>query len=290
MKIHEQFDDVSEYLEVIVCDNCSNDDTEKVVNNFKKKGLPIKYYTNSMNIGFDLNIEKCYEVSSGDYICTIGDDDFFKIGSLKFIINLIQEYDFGVIYMEGDFITSSLVLSGQVKFEVYENSMDFLKKITHNASFISALVVKRDLLKKIDFQLYVGTQLAHFPYVIDTILDNQFNCHIKTKFFNYQDSNSAFDIYEVFTKNISFILEKYPKKISTIIRNQLILDLGNSIIILRRKSKCYFLKEEFFKLKKSFGKFILFRIYIIPVFILPKQFLKIYRYIFLNIYKYSVKN
>ena len=286
--IYNQFDEVSEYIEIIVCDNCSNDNTEDVINSFKIKGLPIQYYKNNINLGFDLNIEKCYKISNGDYIYTIGDDDFIKNGLLKLIIDIIQKNDFGVIYMEGDQIESEINILEPICTRTYKDSLMFLKKITHNATFISAIIVKRELISSFSFQQYVGTQIAHFPFVLDTILKNNTNCYIETKCFNYQDNNSDFDTYQVFGANIISILEKYPKLISNIVIKQLILDLGNSVISLRLKNKKYFIKNIFIKLKNAYAKYALFWLYIFPLFIFPKPFLKIFRYFFIKIFKFSI--
>ena len=65
-QIFLQYEEVSKSIEIIVCDNCSQDNTEQVVSSFKNAGLPIKYFRNSSNVGFDRNIEQCYKVSQGD--------------------------------------------------------------------------------------------------------------------------------------------------------------------------------------------------------------------------------
>jgi len=52
--------------EVIVSDNCSNDNSEEVVKSFNDARL--KYYKNECNVGYAKNLELCLERASGDII------------------------------------------------------------------------------------------------------------------------------------------------------------------------------------------------------------------------------
>lgn len=82
-------------FEIIVSDNCSTDDTEKVVKGFKDKR--IKYIRNKENIGYALNIKQLFWQASGDFIFTLGDDDFIlEEGTLSEILKVMRKYQLGV--------------------------------------------------------------------------------------------------------------------------------------------------------------------------------------------------
>jgi glycosyltransferase involved in cell wall biosynthesis len=65
-------------IEVIVIDDCSSDDTPKVLSEYKLKyPNQFKCLRNKKNMGIAYNSNKAFELSRGDYIALIGDDDFW---------------------------------------------------------------------------------------------------------------------------------------------------------------------------------------------------------------------
>lgn len=82
-------------IEIIIGDNCSDDDTKKVVKKFKDKR--IKYIRNKENIGYALNVRQLFQQASGDYIFTLGDDDFILDEKTFFeILKVMRKYKVGV--------------------------------------------------------------------------------------------------------------------------------------------------------------------------------------------------
>lgn len=59
--------------ELIVCDNCSTDDTEKIVRSFRD--ARIRYFKNENNLGLVGNANRCIDLSQGEYICILHHDD-----------------------------------------------------------------------------------------------------------------------------------------------------------------------------------------------------------------------
>jgi len=60
-------------FELLICDNASTDNTEKMVSTFSDPR--IKYHKNKNNIGMMNNWNKCVELSRGKYLMILGDDD-----------------------------------------------------------------------------------------------------------------------------------------------------------------------------------------------------------------------
>jgi len=66
----------SDRFEVLISDNGSIDDTQKVCNKFKESsGIPVKIIKNKTNQGFKENIFKIIRESSCEFIWFVGDDD-----------------------------------------------------------------------------------------------------------------------------------------------------------------------------------------------------------------------
>ena len=63
-------------LEVIVSDDCSSDDSERVLMSMKTSfPVPLIYERQDSNIGYDANLRRSMELASGDYLFVLGNDD-----------------------------------------------------------------------------------------------------------------------------------------------------------------------------------------------------------------------
>jgi glycosyltransferase involved in cell wall biosynthesis len=66
-------------FELIIANDCSTDNTEKFIQDFKKKNSDIiKGYCNIKNIGPKFNFIKAYQLAQGDYIAMCEGDDYWN--------------------------------------------------------------------------------------------------------------------------------------------------------------------------------------------------------------------
>lgn len=118
-------------MEIIVSDDCSTDDTAKVVKAFKDKR--IKYIRNKERLGSSLNFQKSFLRASGDYIFTLGDDDFILEENTLFeVLKIMRKYKVGM---------------GRIGAISYEKSPEYPYKVVILSSKL--LVVKPDKIKNI---------------------------------------------------------------------------------------------------------------------------------------------
>ncbi len=82
---------VNQEIEVIVSDNSSEDMTVQFLKEFSKRKLSFNWWSNSSNIGFDLNIKKLYEAAKGKYVWFISDDDVLVDGAIDYVVSIIKE-------------------------------------------------------------------------------------------------------------------------------------------------------------------------------------------------------
>lgn len=82
--------DVRDKVEIVVCDNCSSDDTPQVAERFRGQEN-FFYYRNTGNIGMLGNLSQTVSHAHGDYVWLIGDDDLLHKGSLERILQIIGE-------------------------------------------------------------------------------------------------------------------------------------------------------------------------------------------------------
>lgn len=83
-------------MEIIVSDDGSTDDTEKLVKSFQDRS--IRYIKNKIRLGTAMNFRQCFLASRGDYIFTLGDDDFILDEyTLQDIRKMIKYHNLGMV-------------------------------------------------------------------------------------------------------------------------------------------------------------------------------------------------
>jgi glycosyltransferase involved in cell wall biosynthesis len=81
---------VGDQVEIVISDNCSDDDTAALVERFRGK-LRIRYHRNARNIGPAANVVFVPSLASGTYCWMFGDDDLLVPGALREVLGLLRE-------------------------------------------------------------------------------------------------------------------------------------------------------------------------------------------------------
>jgi GT2 family glycosyltransferase len=88
--------------EIIIANDCSSDNTEKISKIFVKK-FPnlISYYKNKTNLGIIKNFNKAVNITKYDYICFLGADNRFKKTYLEKASKILdQNKKIGIVYTD----------------------------------------------------------------------------------------------------------------------------------------------------------------------------------------------
>jgi glycosyltransferase involved in cell wall biosynthesis len=156
-------------VEILICDNCSTDNTriicQRYVNNFEL----ISYNLNSTNLGFDGNIARLIELSSTDYIWFMGDDDELDSGAIRYILGLLN---METIY-SGIFVNYSLIdrLSNKIickrvvdmsKDIEFNDSNSFLNELGLAPNFLSSVIINKKFYNANEMYIFQGYQFFHF--------------------------------------------------------------------------------------------------------------------------------
>ena len=75
--------------ELIICDDCSTDETWEIISTYCAKDSRIKAFRNSQNIGFTRNFEKAISMCKGDFIALCDQDDIWLPNHLTVLLNNI---------------------------------------------------------------------------------------------------------------------------------------------------------------------------------------------------------
>lgn len=88
-----------ETIDLLISDNCSTDDLESCVNEFKSKGLKITYNRNQKNLGPDGNFLYCFNHAKGKYCWLLGSDDIPVKGFLNSLVTVLQGKEYGLVHL-----------------------------------------------------------------------------------------------------------------------------------------------------------------------------------------------
>lgn len=174
-------------VEVCILDNCSTDNTKKVVNEFRNK-INIHYKKNIRNHGMAYNIINVTKLAKGEFIWIVGDDDILRKDSvyrLKKMIESKRNIDF--FYVNAFSAKSEDLKNKDIKKKKLnkfgnineDKVVDFLDLINPNLSFdflggIFLSVFKRSLwmsnVNKISKKKLLGQKFSSlettFPHVV----------------------------------------------------------------------------------------------------------------------------
>jgi len=113
-------------IEIVVCDDCSSENTEQVVSEFLNDKR-VKYFKNEKNLGRVANYKNgLYDRSSGEWVVNLDGDDFFTYNTyIEEAVSLIMAHE-NVVFVQAGEIRKSKV-----------SEIEKLPKIKDESLFVS---------------------------------------------------------------------------------------------------------------------------------------------------------
>lgn len=127
--------------EIVICDDCSKDNTVEIIENFKKNsGLNIKIIKNHRNLGVIKNFEKAISNTTGDIIFLSDQDDYWFPQKLKdYSVAFMSHKDVDLIFSDAQIVDKNLKpLSGS--FFTYEQLTMPNKFVNNNLTNIMSFI------------------------------------------------------------------------------------------------------------------------------------------------------
>lgn len=156
-------------VEVIVSDNASTDGTKEYMEELVNKGKfkDLRYHRNEENIGADNNFVMCYKLAKGDYVWLLGDDDIIKGDIVSVIIEVIEKYFPGVVYIDSASEKMEKSQKSEISMDdrvsVCNDYVNWMLRV-NDCWAISAFICKKEIIEAIDFSKYV--QCKEMKYVL----------------------------------------------------------------------------------------------------------------------------
>jgi len=193
--------------EIIISDDCSKDETLKVVMSFKDKRIIL--FKNEKNLGYSKNLENCRKKAKGDIIYLMGQDDILGEDALLNTYKAFQKSeDIGAVTRPYFWFDRNI--NNPVRAKEQINSLnDNIIKITDNPQNVIAVFKTLDQLSGLAYR----RKYMDLPFHEDI-----FPCHVypfasifkKHPVVFLKDYNIAVRISSSQTRSVSSIYNKSP--------------------------------------------------------------------------------
>lgn len=158
-------------IEVLISNNASEDDTEKVVKSFQGRFKNIRYIKNDVNFGVEKNILKLLNNFQGDYFFLLCDDNILLPGSLKILKEAIIDNPDCSLFLSGyeNYFEKQKRIGIHQAFneskKISKDDIFDLVKIYHDSHLLSRLCLKRDFIDVEGFKRHIGSLYSHMYLV-----------------------------------------------------------------------------------------------------------------------------
>ena len=177
-------------VELLVCDNASEDDTPQVVAEVRERlakvGVAVDYQRHAENIGSDANFAFSYEQARGSFFWLCGDDDLIVPGGLAQLMPHLQDAegrpsDVDLVYATSYGFREDYQRERQVdpfgrRFHTLRNPRDVSMVVNIMFTFISGMVVNKERLESLpheDPAAFIGTNLVQLSWALPLLLHHR---------------------------------------------------------------------------------------------------------------------
>lgn len=266
-------------IELLVCDNNSEDLTQEVLRAVQAIDPSIRVIRHNTNIGPDHNIAKCFMLARGRYVWILGDDDFPVGGLLGRIMPILEKTVYGLVYLkpygyDADPISERpFSLGGKYEFTSLSS---FLYRVGAHLTFISSILVYKDFLGEQDFllgepnnllqmEIYLGAAARSSKY----LFISQYSVACK------RNNSGGYDFTEVFVERLNMVIDRHLQQRRPVaaraLRNAILLRYYPQYILFMRIHKDKKIQKNYSIFKKYYNKNIIFWIVVSPIFFLPRS-------------------
>ena len=169
-----------DFVEVIISDNDSKDNTKELVTKLDKEYNNIRYYRNNHNIWWLANIMKVAEYANWKYIWLLSDDDCVTDFSLWYVLEIINKENFDVMFCNS--VSSENmnigIEKGKNTYHVFDGISKYLNYLKNNYkwyknlisffSFYSILIIKTEYFRTGVLNFQSNINWNDFPHDIVT--------------------------------------------------------------------------------------------------------------------------
>jgi len=178
-----QLNEIDDYVEIVISDNASTDQTPEIIREYQQKYSFIKYFWNTENLGPDSNFDLAVRRSAGEFVWLFSDDDQLKPEAIKKVLDVLKNHpELTAIFVNScnyDYNLKQYDSQPSVKIKkdtLFETADDFLSNIRINAAFVSSDIVRRSSWEEAHPEIYIGTNWIQYATLLTLIMDHHSYC------------------------------------------------------------------------------------------------------------------
>ena len=134
-----------ENWELVIVDDCSDDGTWELASKLSESDFRIKVFRNQYNIGIVKNRKRAFELSSGEFVCHVDNDDMLERYALD---EMLAGFE---MWPSVKLIYSDLAQIGvKGEHQLYSAAKDFNPDALHQHGWRHFGMYKRDVISDID--------------------------------------------------------------------------------------------------------------------------------------------
>ena len=193
--------------ELIICDDCSTDNSYKLLEKYRDKNTNIKIFKNSENLGLTKSLNKLLEKVKGEFIARIDSYDYYHPEKLeKQLLFLEKNKDIDFVGTMGQTINykGEFISNGYIDITVPEGNRNTVKNIMIEQGK-NCIIACSPLYHK-----YIFDKIGKYDEIMYTSQD--FNIHLRMlQFFNYDIIKEKLYFYTYCVNNQNNSVQKSRK-------------------------------------------------------------------------------
>ena len=222
-------------IEVVISDNASDDNTNRIIENeiIKNQGLNIVYNRNSENLQFFGNFRKCRELAKGQYLWILSDDDFIKENLIsEVILQLNDLHKYACFYLKNN------PKAEQFKSFIV-NKEELIGKENYSLGLISAVIFLNNKQNdELLFYTYYKSPFIGFIFLLNSFNYNNTAMIIEGKcLIGANVKPIGYNFFDTFINGMKDVVDylnklNFPKKVIKRFRIQYLLNFIRPIYLV----------------------------------------------------------
>lgn len=135
-------------IELIIVNDCSTDNTLKLVESIAQKDKRVVVINNSFNLGCAESRNRALAIAKGEYIAFCDSDDVWVKNKIEKQLNHIKENDVDMVFTAYEMIDGSGVL---IKTRIIKSKLCMNDLLRENSVIFSSTFFRRDIIDSIRF-------------------------------------------------------------------------------------------------------------------------------------------
>ncbi len=189
-------------IEIICIDDCSTDDTLKILEQYAKNYKCVKVYKNDQNAGLAKTRNVGIKEAAGDYLLFVDGDDILQSGAVGKMINQLQKYHADIMMFDAEcqFDLPELydkALADYYHREVsyaYSTGRDILSRMIINNDLCDSaclMLIKSSWLREAGIWFEEGKIYEDCMFITDCLLKDCMVYHTNEKYYIYRIRNNS---------------------------------------------------------------------------------------------------